>query len=109
MDGHGTGFLHLTFTSALSERCTIAVLEHRRATLRQRVSLQEWQAREDLAACYRLCVHYRMTDMIYNHISLKIPGSDDHFLINAFGLLYEQVRAGDQREYSWSGSVRLSN
>lgn len=72
-----------------------SVLERRRATVRQRVSPQEWQAGEDLAACYRLCVHYRMTDMIYNHISLRIPGSDNHFLINAFGLLYEEVSASN--------------
>lgn len=38
-------------------------LEQRRHTVRQQVSAEEWAAREDLAACYRLCVHYRMTDM----------------------------------------------
>lgn len=70
------------------------ILEQRRCTLRQHVGKLEWAAREDLAACYRLCVHYRMTDMIYNHISLRVPGTD-HFLINAFGLLYEEVSASN--------------
>lgn len=52
----------------------------------------EWQTRIDLAACYRLVDHYRMSDMIYNHITAKIPGTQ-HFLINPFGLLYSQVHA----------------
>jgi ribulose-5-phosphate 4-epimerase/fuculose-1-phosphate aldolase len=71
------------------------VLADRRATLRQQVSLEEWAAREDLAACYRLCVQFRMTDLIYNHISLRVPGRHDHFLINAFGLMYEEVSASN--------------
>ena len=78
------------------DNATLAtVLKNRRDTLRQRVSVEEWEAREDLAACYRLCVHYRMTDMIYNHISLRVPGTEDQFLINAFGLLYEEVSASN--------------
>ena len=80
------------------------VLEQRRASLRQRVSPEEWEAREDLAACYRLCVHYRMTDMIYNHISLRIPGTD-HFLINAFGLLYEEVSASNLVKVDIDGNL----
>lgn len=67
----------------------------RRATLRHRVSDEEWAARVELAACYHLCAHYGMTDMIYNHISLRIPGENEHFLINAFGLLYEEVNASN--------------
>lgn len=72
-----------------------SILEERRRTMRARVSPEEWAAREDLAACYRLCVHYRMTDMIYNHISLRVPGRHDQFLINHFGLLYEEVSASN--------------
>lgn len=72
-----------------------AILGERRLNLRGRVSEAEWAAREDLAACYRLCVHYRMTDMIYNHISLRVPGRHDQFLINHFGLMYEEVSASN--------------
>ena len=79
----------------MDNRTLQRALETRRQIVRQTVSPEEWEAREDLAACYRLCVHYRMTDMIYNHISLRVPGSDDHFLINAFGLLYEEVSASN--------------
>jgi len=79
----------------LDNRVLEQALAVRRQNVRNSVSAEEWAAREDLAACYRLCVHYRMTDMIYNHISLKVPGTEDHFLINAFGLLYEEVTASN--------------
>ena len=80
------------------------ILEQRRANLRQRVSAAEWAAREELAACYRLCVHYRMTDMIYNHISLRIPHTS-HFLINAFGLLYEEISASNLVKVDIDGNL----
>ena len=73
----------------------MSILAERRGSVRAAVSPEEWAAREDLAACYRLCAHYRMTDMIYNHISLRVPGTHDHFLINAFGLMYEEVSASN--------------
>jgi len=55
------------------------------APLRKRVSSEEWETRVNLAACYRLAAHFRMTDMIYTHISARVPGPEHHFLINAFG------------------------
>lgn len=81
------------------------IIEERRTTVRQRVSEQEWAAREDLAACYRMCVHFRMTDMIYNHISLRVPGRHDQFLINAFGLLYSEVSASNLIKVDIEGRV----
>ncbi len=71
------------------------ILSDRRKSVPLEVSAQEWAARQELAACYRLCVHYKWTDMIYNHISLRVPGNDNQFLINAFGLLYEEVSASN--------------
>lgn len=53
----------------------------------------EWQVRVDLAACYRLLHQHRMTDLIYNHISARVPGTHDRFLINPYGLLFEEVTA----------------
>src|SRR5205823_4553800 len=50
-------------------------------SIRGQVSAEEWQARVDLAACYRLVDKYGMTDLIYNHITARIPGSKDHLLI----------------------------
>ncbi|WP_439586744.1 class II aldolase/adducin family protein [Hydrogenophaga sp.] len=61
--------------------------------VRSTVTPQEWQMRVDLAACYRLMAVFGMTDLIYNHISARLPGSDEHYLINPYGMLYEEVTA----------------
>ncbi|MCZ3388961.1 MAG: class II aldolase/adducin family protein [Actinomycetia bacterium] len=53
----------------------------------------EQQLRRDLAAVYRLVAHFRMTDLIFTHISLRIPGPEHHFLINPYGLLFEEITA----------------
>jgi len=53
----------------------------------------QWQARVALAACYRLVARLGLDDLIYNHISLRVPGSDDQFLINPYGLLFEEITA----------------
>ena len=58
---------------------------HQVPSLRQRVSDDEWQARVDLAAAYRLVAHYGWTHLINNHISLRVPGTEDQFLINPYG------------------------
>src|SRR5260370_12922310 len=62
-------------------------------SVREQVSAEEWQTRVDLAACYRLTAMYGMTEMIANHISCRVPGSHDHFLINPYGMLYEEIDA----------------
>ena len=62
-------------------------------SVREQVSPEEWQARVDLAACYRLTAMYGMTEMIANHISCRVPGSRDQFLINPYGMLYEEIDA----------------
>ena len=61
-------------------------------SIRNAVSAQEWQTRLDLAACYRLVDAYGMTDLIYNHITARIPGTE-HLLINLYGLLYKEITA----------------
>ena len=63
------------------------------ASVRARVSVEEWQVRTDLAACYRLVARYGMTDLIYNHITAKLPTDSGTFLINPFGLLYTEITA----------------
>lgn len=55
----------------------------------------EWQARQDLAACYRIFGHLGWGESIYNHISVAVPGEVDTFLINPFGLLYDEVTASN--------------
>lgn len=74
------------------------------ATLKGQVSEEEWQARVDLAACYRLVDYYGMTDLIYNHITLRIPGTD-HLLINLYGLLYKEITASSLAKIDVEGNI----
>ena len=62
------------------------------ASLKGRVSAAEWEARIDCACAYRLVAHYGMDDLIYNHISARIPGTEE-YLLNPFGLMYEEITA----------------
>jgi ribulose-5-phosphate 4-epimerase/fuculose-1-phosphate aldolase len=54
---------------------------------------QRW--REELAACYRLVAHFRMTDLIFTHISVRLPGPEHHFLINPYGLMFDEITASN--------------
>ena len=56
---------------------------------------EEARLRRELAAVYRLIAHFKMTDLIYNHISVRLPGPEHRFLINPFGLLYEEITASN--------------
>jgi ribulose-5-phosphate 4-epimerase/fuculose-1-phosphate aldolase len=73
--------------------------------LRSKVSPEEWQARVDLAACYRLMDMYGMSDLIANHISVRVPGEHDAFLINAYGLLYEEITASSLLKIDHEGKI----
>ena len=61
-------------------------------SLEGRVSEVEWRTRVELAACYRLAAHYRMSDQIYTHISARIPGTE-LLLLNPYGTLFDEIRA----------------
>jgi len=63
------------------------------ATSLSRYSAAEQQVRADLAAAYRLVAHYGMDDSIYTHISARVPGTHDRFLINPFGTLFRDITA----------------
>ncbi len=53
----------------------------------------EYQTRVELAACYRLATYYKMTDIIYTHITARVPDEPGHFLINPYGFLWEEITA----------------
>ena len=72
--------------------------------LEHSVSPEEWQTRVALAACYRLMDQFGMTDMIYNHITARIPGTD-HLLINLYGLLYKEITASSLVKIDASGHI----
>jgi ribulose-5-phosphate 4-epimerase/fuculose-1-phosphate aldolase len=65
----------------------------------------EWQARVDLAACYRLVDLYGMSDMMANHISAHVPGEPGAFLINAYGLMYEEITASSLIKVNLAGDI----
>ena len=73
-------------------------------TPKDSVSDAEWQARVDLSACYKLLVLHGWDDLIYTHVSLKIPGTE-HFLINAFGLTFKEVTASNLVKIDIDGNI----
>ncbi len=74
-------------------------------SMRSRCSDAEWAARIDLAACYRLVEHYGMADMMANHISSRVPGEDNAFLINPYGMLYEEITASSLIKVDLDGTI----
>jgi ribulose-5-phosphate 4-epimerase/fuculose-1-phosphate aldolase len=74
-------------------------------SMRDRVSRAEWETRVDLAACYRLVHHYGMDDLVYNHISARVPGEEGHFLINAYGMTYDEISASSLVKIDLDGTV----
>ena len=66
-------------------------------SLKEVVSAEEWQLRVDLAACYRLVAHYGWSDLVFTHISAKLPesisGPEHQFLINPYGLMFDEITA----------------
>ncbi|MFP5462012.1 MAG: class II aldolase/adducin family protein [Gammaproteobacteria bacterium] len=62
-------------------------------TVREQVSAEEWKLRCDLAACYRLIALHGWDDLVFTHVSVRIPGPEHHFLINPYGLMFEEITA----------------
>jgi ribulose-5-phosphate 4-epimerase/fuculose-1-phosphate aldolase len=77
----------------------------RRTATRADFSPEEWAIRVELAACYRIFDHIGWTEAIYNHITMRVPGSERHFLINPFGLHYSEVRASNLVKVDLDGNV----
>ena len=65
----------------------------------------EWAARVQLAACYRIFAHQGWAELIYNHLSLRVPGEEGHFLINPFGLHYSEVTASNLVKVDIQGNI----
>jgi ribulose-5-phosphate 4-epimerase/fuculose-1-phosphate aldolase len=60
-------------------------------SLQARVTPEEWQTRVDLAAAYRLVAHFGWSDLVFTHLTAKVPGPEQHFLINPYGLLFDEI------------------
>ncbi|HXQ53932.1 MAG TPA: class II aldolase/adducin family protein [Stellaceae bacterium] len=74
-------------------------------SIRGAVSEEEWKTRVDLAACYRLVDLFGMTDLTYNHITARIPGTEHHLLINLYGLLYREITASSLAKIDLAGNI----
>ncbi len=74
-------------------------------SLKGHVSDAEWESRIDLAACYRLVAHYGMTDLTALHISARLPDAPDQFLLNPYGLLFEEITASSLVKLDMDGNI----
>lgn len=76
----------------------------KQSSIREHVSDAEWQARVDLAAAYRLVALYGWDDLIFTHISARVPGADHHFLLNPYGMMFEEVTASSLVKIDLAGN-----
>ena len=79
------------------------------STVREQVSEAEWQTRVDLAAAYRLVALYGWDDLIFTHISARVPGADHHFLLNPYGMMFEEVTASSLVKIDLAGNKVLDS
>lgn len=69
------------------------------------ISAEEWQVRCDLAACYRLFVKLGWTDLIFTHLSARVPGHPDQYLMNPYGLLFNEITPHNLIKVDFEGTV----
>lgn len=73
-------------------------------SVRDQVSAEEWKARVDLACAYRLIAHYYVSDLTYNHLSVRVPGEDGAILIKPYDIMFEEVTASNLLKYDYDGN-----
>ncbi|WP_227681441.1 class II aldolase/adducin family protein [Psychrobacter sp. SCQQ22] len=73
------------------------------SSVHHNMSEQEWQMRVNLAACYRMIASYGWDDLVFTHISARVPGTEDEFLINPYGMLFEEITASSLVKVNKSG------
>ncbi|MFT5501929.1 MAG: ribulose-5-phosphate 4-epimerase/fuculose-1-phosphate aldolase [Woeseiaceae bacterium] len=78
-------------------------------SVKSQVSEEEWQTRTNLAACYRLIAMYGWDDLIFTHISARVPGKQEHFLINPYGFLFEEMTASSLVKVDLQGEIVLDS
>ena len=74
-------------------------------SVRELVPAEEWKLRVDLAACYRLVAHYGWDDLIFTHISARVPGPAHHFLINPYGMMFHEITASSLIKVDFDGEI----
>jgi ribulose-5-phosphate 4-epimerase/fuculose-1-phosphate aldolase len=81
----------------------------RAAEVRNQVSPEEWQARVDLAAAYRLTALFHWDDLVFTHISARVPGPEHHFLINPYGMMFEEIAASSLVKIDLAGNTVMES
>ena len=69
------------------------------------ITIEEWDTHVDLAGCYSFMAHFGMDDLIYNHISARVPSPNEYFLLNPFGFLYEEITASNLVKVDLNGNI----
>jgi ribulose-5-phosphate 4-epimerase/fuculose-1-phosphate aldolase len=77
--------------------------------VRKLVSEEEWQARVDLAAAYRLVALYGWDDLVFTHLSARVPGPEHHFLINPYGLMFDEITASSLVKVDLDGRIVMES
>jgi len=77
------------------------------SSVKDQVSNDEWRTRVDLAACYRAIAMFGWDDLVFTHVSARVPGPDAHFLINAYGLMFEEITASSLVKVDLAGNKIL--
>lgn len=77
------------------------------SSVREQVTAEEWQVRIDLAAAYRLVAANGWDDLIFTHISARVPGEEEHFLVNPYGLLFEEITASSLVKVDLEGRIAM--
>src|ERR687894_3223132 len=77
--------------------------------VRSTVDAAEWQRRVDLAACYRLVAMFGWDDLIFTHISARVPGPEHHFLINPYGMMFSEITASSLVKVDLEGRIVMES
>lgn len=77
--------------------------------IKDKITEEEWRVRVDLAATYRLVAFYGWDDLIFTHISARVPGPDEHFLINPYGLMFDEITASSLVKVNLEGEILLDS
>ena len=86
-----------------------AVEKASKSNVRELVSPEEWQVRVDLAAAYRLVAEYGWDDLVFTHISARVPGPEHHFLINPYGMMFEEITASSLVKVDLEGKIVMKS
>ncbi|HKO92678.1 MAG TPA: class II aldolase/adducin family protein, partial [Polyangiaceae bacterium] len=77
--------------------------------VRAQVSAEEWSTRVDLAAAYRLVAHFGWDDLVFTHLSARVPGPEHHFLINPYGMLFDEITASSLVKVDLEGKIVMDS